>query len=56
LGITSEVVKITGDCIYVQREMKERKREEWGSKETDGCPLTSPLLQRHSIMMCKDLQ
>jgi hypothetical protein len=36
-GNTSEVVEVAGDHIYIQ---KKRKREEWSSKETDGCPLT----------------
>jgi hypothetical protein len=35
LGIMLEVVKIAVECTYVHGEMKERKREEWGSKGTD---------------------
>jgi hypothetical protein len=35
---------------------KGRVGEERGGKETDGCPLTSPPLQKHSVTMCKDCQ
>jgi hypothetical protein len=45
---------------YVQRpwgihiDMTERVRNQ-GSKGMDGCPLTSPSLQRHGIMTCENL-
>jgi hypothetical protein len=41
----SGVVKIARDCTYVQREMKKRKGEEWGSRRTDRCPLTGSLIR-----------
>jgi hypothetical protein len=33
-----------------------RVGEERGGKEMDGCPLTLPSLQKHSITMCGDCQ
>jgi hypothetical protein len=33
-----------------------RVGKERGGKEMDGCPLTLPLLQRRSVMTCKDCQ
>jgi hypothetical protein len=35
---------------------KGRVGEDRGSKETDGCPLTLPPLQKHGVMMCEDCQ
>jgi hypothetical protein len=33
-----------------------RVGEEMGSKKMDGCPLTSPPLQRCGVTMCEDIQ
>jgi hypothetical protein len=35
---------------------KGRVGEDRGSKETDGCPLTLPLLRKHGITTHKDCQ